>query len=85
MHDPIHVIEQRLAKLVMTTKMPNKPINGFPIMPALWSEHHRKNACPLFIVKSEFQGYNDDDAREYGVISFPLTLRRQHEESGFTD
>ena len=28
---------------------------------------------------------DDDDAREYGVISFPLTLRRQHEESGFTD
>ena len=27
-------------------------------MPALWIGHHRKNACPLFIVKSEFQGYN---------------------------
>ena len=28
-------------------------------MPALWIGHHRKNACPLFIVKSEFQGYNE--------------------------
>ena len=36
-------------------------------MPALWSGHHRKNACPLFIINSEFQGYNVDteDRRQY--------------------